>query len=161
MQRGRKIIMMRRLDVKLEVGDRVLVDKKGHKGKHKLADRWEHCPYIVIGQPVSDMPVYEVVKENARNSKPRTLHRNMLLPFTGLPCPRTHHPATTLKEKQPTVVADEELELSDTDSSRDSSESYAEEEEREIALYVPPNRRRPGQTGLLPRTNPLDRPATP
>ena len=147
--------------VKLEVGDRVLVEKKGHKGKHKLADLWEHCPYIVIGQPVSDMPVYEVVKENARNSKPRTLHRNMLMPFTGLPCPRTHHPATALKEKQPTVDADEELELSDTDSSRDSSESSAAEEEREIARYVPPNRRRPGQTGLLPRTSPLDRPATP
>ena len=30
--------------VKLEVGDRVLVEKKGHRGKHKLADLWEHCP---------------------------------------------------------------------------------------------------------------------
>ena len=147
--------------VKLEVGDRVLVEKKGHKGNHKLADLLEHCPYIVTGQPVSDMPVYEVVKENARNSKLRTLHRNMLLPFTGLPCPWTHHPATALKEKQPTIVADEELELSDTDSSRDSSESSAAEEEREIARYVTPNCQCPGQTGLLPRTNPLDRPAAP
>ena len=33
---------------KLEVGDRVLVEKKGHKGKHKLADLWEHCLYVVI-----------------------------------------------------------------------------------------------------------------
>ena len=67
---------------KLEVGDRVLVEKKGHQGKHKLADVWEHCPYDVIGQPVPDIPVYEVVKENARNSKLRVLHRNMLLLFT-------------------------------------------------------------------------------
>ena len=42
----------------LEVGDRVLVEKKGHKGKHKLADLWEHCPYVVIGHPVLDIPVY-------------------------------------------------------------------------------------------------------
>ena len=143
--------------VKLEVGDRVLVEKKGHRGKHKLADLWEHCPYVVIGQPVSDIPVYEVVKENARNSKPRTLHRNMLLPFTGLPCPRTHHPAKTQRDKQPTVEASGELDLSD--ESKDSSESSADEEERELARYVTPMRRHPGQIGLLPRTKPVDRPA--
>ena len=74
----------------LEVVDCVLVEKKEHKGKHKLADFWEHCPYVAIGQPVLDIPVYEEVKENT--PKPRTLHGNMLLPFTGLPCPRTHIP---------------------------------------------------------------------
>ncbi|MFI0459984.1 MAG: DDE-type integrase/transposase/recombinase, partial [Candidatus Thiodiazotropha endolucinida] len=143
--------------VKLEVGDRVLVEKKGHRGKHKLADLWEHCPYVVIGQPVADIPIYEVVKENARNSKSRTLHRNMLLPFTGLPCPRAHHPAKAQRDKQPTVEASGELDLSD--ESKGSSESSADEEERELARYVTPMRRHPGQIGLLPRTKPVDRPA--
>ena len=61
------------------------MEKKGHKGTHKLADLLEHCPYVVIGQPVLDIPVNEVVKENAHKPKTQALHRNMLLPFTGLP----------------------------------------------------------------------------
>ncbi|MEW8316224.1 MAG: reverse transcriptase domain-containing protein [Candidatus Thiodiazotropha endolucinida] len=143
----------------LDVGDRVLVKKKGRKGKHRLANLWEHCPYVVIGQPVPDVPVYEVVKENARNAKPRTLHRNMLLPFTGLPCPKTHQSSGGQREKQPTVEMNEEIGLSDESEDRDSSESSADEEERELARYVPPMRRPPGQVGLLPRTKPVDRPA--
>ena len=96
-----------------EVGDRVLMEKKGHKGKHKLADLWEHCPYVVIGQPVLDIPVYEVVKENTHKPKPRTLHRNMLLPFTGLPCPRTHTPTKARKDQQHRKER-EELEIAET-----------------------------------------------
>ena len=90
-QKGYYIAKVRHSD--LEVGDRVLVEKKEHKRKHKIGVIWEHCPYVVTGKPAPDIPVYDVVKENARNSKKRTLHRNMLLPFTGLPCPRTHKPA--------------------------------------------------------------------
>ena len=149
---------------KLEVGDRVLVEKKGHKKKHKIADIWEHCPYVVVGQPVPDIPIFEVVKEHARNMKPRTLHRNMLLPFTGLPCPRTcTQPPTRAKKKQPLADADreEEIQLEEDREEIDSSESSADEEERELARYVPPMRRSPGQIGLLPRTKPLDRPPVP
>ena len=150
---------------KLEVGDRVLVEKKGHRGKHKLADLWEHCPYVVTGQPVPDIPVYEVVKENARNSKPRTLHRNMLLPFTGLPCPRTHKPTKQRKEKHASSEAVAEVETSEESDNRDSSESSADEEERTEQLpvppYIPPMRRNPGQRGLLPRSVPSERVQTP
>ena len=70
----------------LEPGDRVLVKKVGIEGKHKLADVWESSPYIIKSQPVPDIPVYLVQKENS-NNRPRTLHRNMLLPFNALPCP--------------------------------------------------------------------------
>lgn len=38
----------------LEVGDRVLVRQVGLWGKHKLADRWEKTPYVVIEIPNSD-----------------------------------------------------------------------------------------------------------
>ncbi|MEW8547244.1 MAG: hypothetical protein AB2693_27355 [Candidatus Thiodiazotropha sp.] len=142
----------------LEVGDRVLVEKKGHKGKHKLADLWEHCPYVVIGQPVPDIPVYEVVRENARQSKPRTLQRNMLQPFTGLPCPRTHKPAKVQKTKQQTESAEEEIDVRIEETEyRDSDESSADEEEIELETpnsppYIPPVRRGPGQRGLQPRS---------
>ena len=55
------------------------------RGKHKLADRWEHKPYIVKDKPNPDIPVY-VVQEEGSRKKPRILHRNLLLPFMGLPC---------------------------------------------------------------------------
>lgn len=62
----------------------MLVKNVGVRGKCKLADRWEQDPYIVKAQPNPDIPVFEVQRENSR-SKVRTLHRNLLLPFYGLP----------------------------------------------------------------------------
>lgn len=135
---------------KLEVDDRVLVEKKGHKGKHKLADIWEHCPYVVKGQPVPDIPVYEVVRENARQSKSRILHRNTILPFTGLPCPRTHKPAKVQKDKQQTGITEGVLETSEEEEYRDSDESSADGEDIELdpskaSQHVPSRRRELGQ----------------
>ena len=153
-----------------EVGDCVLVEKKGHKGMHKLADLWEHCPYVVIGQPVLDIPVYEVVKENTYKPKPRTLHRNMLLPFTGLPYPRTHSPTKARKDQQHSKER-EELETAETqeidtseESERDSRESSADEEEREAettaaAPYIPPILR--GSRQKLPQAKPSGIPPQP
>ena len=69
----------------LQPGDYVLVRHVGLHGKHKLAGRWEHKPYIVREQPNPDIHVYTVQEEGSRK-KPRTLHRNLLLPFMGLPC---------------------------------------------------------------------------
>ena len=68
----------------LSIGDRVLVRQVGLKGKHKLADRWEREPYTVVGMPNKTIPVYKVRKEGS-DSRIRTLHRNMLLPFSAIP----------------------------------------------------------------------------
>ena len=142
----------------LEVGDRVLVKNVGLRGKQKLADLWEHCPYVVRSQPVPSIPVFEVVKENSPGSKPRVLHRNMLLPFTGLPCPRTHTP----EKKQPEKTnLDEHQQIGATpepvsDHDESSSQSSAEEDEDEPTRpepYVIPMRRTRGQGGLKPPTN--------
>ena len=65
-------------------GDRVLVQKKGAQGKHKIGDIWEDSPYIVQKQPMPDILVYLVQRENS-NRKPRLLHWNMLLQLNGLP----------------------------------------------------------------------------
>ena len=64
----------------LEVGDRVLVRNVGLKGRQKLADKWGKEIYIVKSQPVPDVPVYEVRKENS-NSAPKLLlfHRKYVL----------------------------------------------------------------------------------
>ena len=64
----------------LQPGDRVLVRNVGLRGKNKLADRWEHKPYIVKAQPNPDIPVYEMQEDNTRSRKTRLLHRNLLLP---------------------------------------------------------------------------------
>ena len=69
-------------------GDSVLVhvQKKRVQGNHKIGNIWKNSPYIVKKQPMPDIPVYLVQKENS-NKKPRLIHRNMLLPFNGLPRP--------------------------------------------------------------------------
>ena len=42
-------------------GDMVLVQKVGVKGKHKIGDKWEHDPYILISQPDDDILVMRFV----------------------------------------------------------------------------------------------------
>ena len=43
------------------------MEKKGHNRKQKIGDIWDDCPYVAIGKRASDIPVYDVVKQNARN----------------------------------------------------------------------------------------------
>ena len=62
------------------VGDRVLVKIVAFDGKHKIQDRWEDEPYIVLKQPNPTIPVYVVQKESKEGRK-RVLHRNLLLPI--------------------------------------------------------------------------------
>ena len=76
---------------KLLVGDRVLIRNLGLTGKHKLADKWEQKPYIVLEQPLSDIPVFKVRREDG-TGRIKTLHRNQLLPFTSLPRDETECP---------------------------------------------------------------------
>ena len=123
----------------LEAGDRVLVKKVGIKGKHKLADIWESTPYVVISQPMPDIPLYMVKKENSTN-KPKPLHRNMLLPFTALPSILEEEPS---KPKKPVhVVQEETYNESSTDSSGDEDEEQTEEQPA-IPRYIIPQKRSP------------------
>ncbi|XP_062576549.1 neurofilament medium polypeptide-like [Saccostrea cucullata] len=50
---------------------------------HKIADKWEEEPYLVIEHPNPEIPVYKVQKETTKG-KSRTLHRNLLLPIGHL-----------------------------------------------------------------------------
>ena len=122
-------------------GDRVLVRKVGIKGEQKLADIWDSWPYIVKSQPMPDIPVYVVQKEHS-NEKPRTLHRNMLLPFNGL-----HNPEYVEKPKQKSPPAPEQTSYRYSSSSGSSSEDSSDNElpavERKLPRYVIPARRQP------------------
>lgn len=56
-------------------------------GKHKIADRWEDTPYIVLQQPNNNVPVFKVKREDGEG-RCKTLHRNVLLPIgSKLPSP--------------------------------------------------------------------------
>ena len=98
--------------VRLQPGDRVLVRNVGLKGKQKLADIWDKYPYIVMGQPIG-IPVCDVQRENDPLKK-KLLHRNMLLPFRGLPYiddreeeTRSITPEPSLAEEEPTATSSE------------------------------------------------------
>ncbi|MCM8885689.1 MAG: DDE-type integrase/transposase/recombinase, partial [Candidatus Thiodiazotropha sp.] len=153
----------------LKPGDRVLVKNVSIRGKCKLADRWEQDPYIIQDQPNPDIPVYKCQRENSRSKKTRTLHRNLLLPITGLPC---------LQGEEDPPAADIDSALQQGGQSISESENDADSERSERSLsseskthttlngsvsdgsrstdkYVIPNRRKPGEAGLLPRTTGL------
>ena len=69
-------------ETRLEPGDKVLVKNVGLKGKNKLADKWEEeMTYIVKKVPNPEVPVYKV-KASGRSGRTKTLHRNMLLPYS-------------------------------------------------------------------------------
>lgn len=63
----------------LEEGDRVLLKNLGLPGKHKLQDRWNSLPYIVV-KKLPDLPVYRL-KPARGTGVIRTLHRDHLLPI--------------------------------------------------------------------------------
>ena len=64
----------------VQPGDRVLVKIVAFDGRHKIADRWEEDPYIIISKPNPDIPVFKVKKENGEGRE-RVLHRNLLFPI--------------------------------------------------------------------------------
>ena len=68
----------------LELRDRVLLRNVGLQGTHKEADKWSQDVYVVVEQPNSDIPVYEVKPETG-SGRARVLHRNLLLPMPCLP----------------------------------------------------------------------------
>ena len=47
-------------------GDRVLVKIVAFDGKHKISDKWEEEPYLVIEQPNDNILVYTVQKETSK-----------------------------------------------------------------------------------------------
>lgn len=75
---------LRQRGAKVQPGDRVLVQKVGFKGRHKLANFWESSPYVIIDQPNVDIPVFTVQRED-KVGRLRTLHRNLLLPIGNIP----------------------------------------------------------------------------
>lgn len=88
----------------LTVGDRVLVRIVAFDGKHKISDKWETDPYLVMSKPNDEAPVFVVQKENGQGRK-RTLHRNLLLPIGFL------NTESNLERNNPAPTEENEVEL--------------------------------------------------
>ena len=91
-----------------------------------------------------EIPVYLVQKENS-NNRPRTLHRNMLLPFNALPCPEVETEPTRRRVRQPPPVAEPPepyIDSSNDSSSSDISDSEVDDFPRlqPVHRYVLPQR---------------------
>lgn len=63
--------------IDLHEGERILVKVVAFDGKRKTTDKWEEEAYIILRQPIKEVPVYVVQREDETGKK-RTLHRNLL-----------------------------------------------------------------------------------
>ena len=66
---------------KIVPGNLVLVRNVTQRGKQKIADKREDVPYVVIDQPNTEIPVYDVKKDQPSSKRIRCVHRKMLLPL--------------------------------------------------------------------------------
>ena len=125
---------------KLETGDRVLVKILAFEGKHKIQDKFEEEPYVVVEQPNKDIPVYRVRSEKSDVAK--TLHRNHLFPIgdklmeRGAPVPKkrlsiekkrkSEEEVATKKEDRKNAISREKDRRRLENESSDSEEEDAE-----------------------------------
>ena len=150
----------------LHEGDRVLVKNVGLRGKRKLADRWERTPYTIKSQPNSDIPVYVVQSENPRTRKTRTLHRNLLLPFSSVGLPRGRVMPRTAKDAPDVMTPEDQIHPMQDDNLVHQSDSRSEKSDTEdidreshltnsetpVPRYRIPMRRNRGELGVYPRS---------
>ena len=142
-QRQKKGYDRKAREAVLEPGDKVLVKILAFEGKHKISDRWEDDIYLVLRQPNSDVPVYEVQKENSQGRK-RMLHRNLLLPVQSLgglrKCPESAPGNITKKKPErkqvPTNHASRTVNSQIGDAKTVSADSETEESDDEGIQYI-------------------------
>ena len=126
----------------LDIGDRVLIRKVGFRGKHKLADRWDRDSYVVIGMPDINIPVCHVQKEFGDGSV-KTLHRNMLLPFTIIPSISEIGTNTSgsKSKKDKSEMSSKTIPVPSSPSESDFDSDSGESPVLFVPRYVPPHRR--------------------
>ena len=127
----------------LKEGDKVLVKVVAFDGKHKIADRWEEEPYVIIRQLNNNIPVYEVKKVNGKGRK-RTLHRNLLLPVGHLPSFNTDQhkekpkPKRLHQKQKPQAIIDQtEEDMYQSDSESDSDTIIVEVPAPQSSDHIP------------------------
>lgn len=96
----------------------VLVKVVVYDGKHKIADRWEDHLYVVISQPITDIPVFkasrEDVQEMLHNLDPE--YHPEVSSVDG-----TESENHSVEEKETESVRDPSIEETETDSVEEST----------------------------------------
>ena len=105
----------------IQPGDMVLLKNVGLKGKHKIADKWQQEPFIVLERPNPDIPVYRI----KRGSEVKVVHRNLLLLVT---LPFNFQRVESSSLRPPVVFHD--------DSMHDRFESDPERDDDDLQLSV-------------------------
>ena len=123
-------------------GDRVLVRRLAFQGRHKLADRWEEHPYVVLRR-VNDC-VY-TIKCEATGAE-RTLHRNNLTSCMFLPT-EFHVPLTDSDKGDDATPATSQPQPPFDEINTDVDESFAVKEQVLQGAHPPPSC--PPQTDVL------------
>lgn len=123
---------------RLDVGDQVLIRNVGLKGTNKLTDRWAEEIYRVLSMPNPDIPVNRVQQENKKGPI-KTLHRNMLLPYSG-----THHieegvePRTESSTRRRTPYKLGPTVNTPSTETEDTSDSDSDGNASRVGIYIPP-----------------------
>lgn len=136
-ERNKKLYDARVRNQTLEEGDRVLVRNLGLTGKHKLQDRWNSLPYVVITK-LPNLPVYRVKPERGTGIV-KTIHRDHLLPIGYL----VRMPARseqTVQPKRP-MTRTQQIRAEDENQIQNprhvSQEEYDSESDKENGYYLP------------------------
>ncbi|CAI5692231.1 unnamed protein product [Oreochromis niloticus] len=137
-ERNKRLYDARVRNQTLEEGDRVLVRNLGLTGKHKLQDRWNSLPYIVIAK-LPSLPVY-LVKPERGTGIVRTVHRDHLLPI-GYMVRMSAPSEKTARPKRPRTRAQQvrcENESQTQDLEHLSEDDWSSESEEQCVYYEPP-----------------------
>ncbi|KAJ8027641.1 hypothetical protein HOLleu_32842 [Holothuria leucospilota] len=138
-QKGKRYYDKGKFPSPLESGDRVLVRNFSRtEGPNKLGSYWEDKVYIVVKRHSPELPVYDIVPECGKG-RPRTVHRNQLLPcdiFT---------PEASVKDRT-SDRGKSNVNQRKPVTNGDSSESDSEDEE----FYLVPGEHSPTQHEMMP-----------
>ena len=98
--------------------------------------------YIVIGQPDKNIPVYKVKRESGKGQE-KTLHKNMLLPFSVIPLSSEVDILLSNKNTNQTPRRGKADKMSDFNTA--SAESSESEAESFVPVHIPGHRNRDNQ----------------
>ena len=130
-------------EAKLLPGDRVFVKSIVLKGNNKIADIWIEHVYVIRKQSDSSIQVFRVQRMDGKSGV-KTLHRKHLLPMH-------HMPIVSSGSSDDGAVDQEVLSESSMVETLSSDPSDSSETDSGQTAYRPPQRRRPGETGVTPR----------
>ena len=136
-----------------------MIRQVAFKGSHKISDKWVKDPYVVVDIPIAGIPVFKVQKESD-SSVVKTLHRNLLLPFSAIPRISQVDYCLSRQIVQPRLKPGKATSKPVIQISESEHNSDSEQAEVSVQRYVPPHRRRPSGAPIRSRITNVSRDST-